>query len=106
VSPFEAAPERGAAAHPPRCRPKRGRSASPADPGAALHLDCAEYRIDDARKFCQYAVTGRPDDSAVVLGNLGIDEDAAVRHESFECFLLVPAHQPRISRDIGGEDGG
>jgi hypothetical protein len=45
-------------------------------------------------------------DSATVFGDLGIDKAAAVRHQSFECFLLVPAHQPRVSRNIDGEDGG
>src|SRR6516164_2179755 len=54
---------------------------------AALHLDCAADRIDDARKFHQYAVTGRLDDSAAVLGDLGIDKGASVRHQSFERSL-------------------
>jgi hypothetical protein len=30
----------------------------------------------------------------MVLGNFGIDNDAAVRHQSFECSLLVHPHQP------------
>jgi hypothetical protein len=30
----------------------------------------------------------------MVLGNFGIDNGAAVRHQSFERPLLVHAHQP------------
>ena len=90
----------------PKIEPLADRDTRVALRHAALHLDCAARRIDDTRKFRQYAVTGGLDDSAAVFGDFGIDKGAAVRHQSFECSLLVPTHQPRISRYIGGEDGG
>ena len=62
---------------------------------AALHLDCTAHRIDDARKFHQYAVTGRLDDSAAMLGDLGIDKGAAVRHS---CSSVPSSFRP-ISRE-------
>ena len=46
------------------------------------------------------------DDAAVVLGDFRIEELAAQRLEAFERALLVRPHQPRIPRDIGGEDRG
>jgi hypothetical protein len=44
--------------------------------------------------------------SALVLGDLRIDELMAQRLEAFERALLVRPHQPRIPRHIGGEDRG
>jgi hypothetical protein len=41
----------------------------------------------------------------VVLGDFRIQEVAAQRLEAFERALLIRAHQPRIPRDIGGENG-
>jgi hypothetical protein len=40
----------------------------------------------------------------MVLGNLRIEELAAQGFEAFERAFLVRPHQPRIPRDIGGED--
>jgi hypothetical protein len=40
----------------------------------------------------------------MVLGNFGIDNDAAVRHQSFECSLLVPTHQTRVPFHVGSEN--
>ena len=42
----------------------------------------------------------------MVLGDLRIEELAAQRFEAFERALLIRPHQPRIARDIGGEDRG
>src|SRR5215470_17459775 len=71
----------------PKIEPLADRDTRVALRHAALHLDCATHCIDDTRKFRQYAVTASLDDSAVVLGNFGIDNGATVRHQSFECSL-------------------
>ena len=71
-----------------------------------LHSDTAAYRVDDARKLHQQTVAGGLDDTAVVLGDLGIEELAAQRLKAFERAFLVRSHQPRIPRNIGGEDRG
>src|SRR5262249_16819972 len=47
---------------------------------AALHLNCAADRIDDTRKFRQYAVTGGLDDPAMVLDDFWFHKGAAVSH--------------------------
>ena len=41
-----------------------------------------------------------------MLANLWIEELAAQRFEALERALLIRPHQPRIPRDIGGEDRG
>src|SRR6516165_12636756 len=69
-----------------------------------LHRDGTAYRIDDAGKLHQQAITRGLDDATLVLGDLRIDELAAERLEAFECPLLVRLHQPRIPRHIGGKD--
>src|ERR1700758_3187956 len=46
----------------------------------------------------------RPEDAAVVLGDLRIEELAAQPFEAFERPSLARPHQPRIPRHIGGED--
>jgi hypothetical protein len=70
-----------------------------------LHFDRAAHRIDDAGKFHQHAVAGGLDNAAAVLGDLRIEELAAQRFEAFVRAFLVRPHQPRIPRDISGEDG-
>jgi len=39
-----------------------------------------------------------------VLGDCRIEELAAERLEAFESAFFIRPHQPRIPRDIGGED--
>jgi hypothetical protein len=41
-----------------------------------------------------------------VLGDCRIEELAAERLEAFESAFFIRPHQPRIPRDIGGEDRG
>jgi hypothetical protein len=41
-----------------------------------------------------------------MLGDRRIDKLAAQRFEAFERAFFVRAHQPRIPRHIGGENGG
>jgi hypothetical protein len=71
-----------------------------------LHRDGAAHRVDDAGKFHQHSVAGGLDDAAAVLGDLRIEELAALRFEAFERAFRVCAPQPRIPRHIGGEDRG
>ena len=69
-----------------------------------LHLGCAAQRVDNAGELDQEAVAGGLDEAAVVLGDFRIDEFAPQRLEAFERAFLVRPHQPRIPRDIGGEN--
>src|SRR6516162_6059952 len=62
--------------------------------------------IDDTRKFREHAVAGVLDDTAVMLGDLRIDQLAEMPLQAFVRTLLIGAHQPRIACDIGGEDRG
>jgi len=74
-------------------------------PHTPLHRDRTGDGLDDARKFDQQAVASGLDDAALVLGNLGIDEFAAVRLEPCQSAGFVRAHQPRIAGDVGSENG-
>ena len=58
---------------------------------AALDLDRAPYRVDDAGKLRQKPVAGFLDDPAMMLGNLGINQLAEMRHEAFVGALLIGA---------------
>jgi hypothetical protein len=84
---------------PPRRDPDRGR---PSRAGFAR----TAHRVDHAGEFRQHTVAGGLDDPAVMLANLRIDELVEMRLETFVCAFFVLAHQPRITRHIGGEDRG
>src|SRR5271166_6530266 len=71
----------------------------------ALDLDGAAHRIDDAGELGQQAVTRGLDDASVVLGNLGIDEFAAMCLQPGKGALLVGTHEPAVAGDIDGQDG-
>ncbi len=62
-------------------------------------------RFDDARELDQNAVAGGLDDAALVLGNLRVDQLAAMGAQPRQRAGLVLAHQPAVAGDIGGEDG-
>jgi hypothetical protein len=57
-------------------------------------------------EFEEQPVTGGFDDTPVMLVDPGIGDLAPQLIESGERALLIPFHQPRIARDIGGEDRG
>jgi len=57
-------------------------------------------------KFDQQPVAGGLDDPAPMLLDLRITQLAADRLQRGERALLVRPHQPRIARDIGGQDRG
>jgi hypothetical protein len=73
---------------------------------SALHLDGAPHRVDNTAKFDQHAVAGRFDNSTAVLGDLGINKLPPMRPEAVERSFLIGAHQPRVARDISGQNGG
>ena len=72
----------------------------------ALHVDRAAHRIDDAAELHQQAVAGGLDDAAAMLLDLGVGQFAPQHLQAIERAFLVRAHQPRVARDIGGENGG
>jgi hypothetical protein len=73
---------------------------------AVLHGEGAGDCFDDARKLDQQPVAGGLDHPPLVFGEFRIDQLAAQRLEPGQCPGLVLAHQPRVTRDIGREDGG
>jgi hypothetical protein len=46
------------------------------------------------------------DNAAPVLGDLGVDQLAAMDLEPREGPFLIGADQPAVARDVGGENGG
>jgi hypothetical protein len=69
------------------------RDADVAQRHAALEVDREPHRVDDARELEQQAVAHRLDDAAVVLGDLRVDQLAAVRLERGQRAALVAPHQ-------------
>jgi len=65
-----------------------------------LDLDRAAHRVDDAREFQQQAVPGRLDDAPGVLGDLRVDELAAVRLQCRQGAAVVHAHEARVAGHI------
>jgi hypothetical protein len=72
----------------------------------ALHFDRAVHRVDDAGKLDEEAVAGGLHDAAAVFLDFGIGQLPSQRLQSRKRPFLVGAHQPRIVRHIGGENGG
>src|SRR5262249_49092200 len=72
---------------------------------AALDFGGTAHRIHDVAEFDQHAVAGGLDDTAAIFGDLRVDEVTAVRLQPAERALFIFSLQPRIARDIGGEDG-
>jgi len=73
---------------------------------SVLHFDRAAHRLDRAGKLDQHPIARRLHDAPLMLGDLGIDQLASMRPEPLQRALFVDAHQTRITRDIGGENGG
>jgi len=71
-----------------------------------LHRNRAGDGLYDAREFDQDTVAGGFDDAAFVLGNLCIDEFAAVLFESRQCAGLIVTHEPGITDNICCKNGG
>jgi len=73
---------------------------------AALHVDRAAHRVDDAGELQQQSIAGSLDDPAVVLSDLGVDQLAPVRFQGREGGAVIPAHEKGISDHVGRNDGG
>src|SRR4029077_7628127 len=73
---------------------------------AMLDLDRVGYCIHDALKLNENTVTSRLHDATAILLVLGVDQLSAIFLEAGERTGLIRAHQPAITRNIGGEDGG
>ena len=73
---------------------------------AALDVDGAAHRVDDADEFHQHPVAGGLDDAAAVLGDLGVDQFLAMRFQLSKRALFVNAHQPAVAGHVAREDGG
>jgi hypothetical protein len=71
-----------------------------------LHGNGATHGIDGAGELDQHAVAGGLDDTAGILGDLAVQELAAVLLQTRERTLLVFADEPAVASNIGREDGG
>jgi len=72
----------------------------------ALDLDRTAHGINNARKLRQEAVACVLDYPTPVLRDLRIDQLLEVPLQPIVRPLLVRAHQPRVSRDVSGQDRG
>jgi hypothetical protein len=71
-----------------------------------LHFDCAAHRFDRAGELDQHPIARRLHDAPLMLGDLGVDQLASMRPEPLQRALFVDTDQTRITRNIGGENGG
>src|SRR6516165_4070451 len=62
-----------------------------------LHFDGAAHGINHPRELDQHPVAGGLDHPAVMFGDLGIDQFAAMRLQTFVRPLLVHPHQTRVA---------
>ena len=73
---------------------------------AALDRDAAAHRVDNAAELGQQTVAGGLDDAPGMLGDLVVDQLAAMRFEACQRAFLIVADQPAVAGNIGGENGG
>jgi hypothetical protein len=66
----------------------------------SLHGHRTDYGIYGACELHKHAIAGRLNDTAIVLGNSGIDDFAAVPLKGRQGADLVNFHQPRIAYDV------
>ena len=71
-----------------------------------LQFGRAGDRIYDAGEFHQHAITGEFDDTALMLADLGINEIVPQRLQCRKGPGLVGTHEPAVSNNVGGKDGG
>src|SRR5215469_10716518 len=71
-----------------------------------LDLCGAADSVYNTAKFGQQAVAGVLYDTTSVFFDLRIDQLFKMRFEALMSALLVHAHQPRVARNVGGEDRG
>ena len=73
---------------------------------AALDIDGALDRIDDASELRQNAVAHELEDAAAMLRYLRFNQFKPVGLQPLEGFRFILLDQPAVADDIGGEDGG
>jgi hypothetical protein len=83
----------------------------PGDTGFAidycpLQFHGTAHRVDVAWEFREHAIASILGDTPGILADLRVDELAAMRPEALVGAFLVRAHQPRVARNISGEDRG
>ena len=83
-----------------------GRQVGVALDHAALHLEGATHRVDDAAKLDEAAITGPPHDAAMVRGDRGIDQIAAQPPQPRQGAILICPGEPAVSDDVGNQDRG
>jgi hypothetical protein len=71
----------------------------------ALDLDGTAHGIHHAWKLRQHAA-GVLDDAAAVLLDLGVNQLVEMRFDPFVRAFLIGGHQPAVTRDVRGENGG
>ena len=83
-----------------------GRQAGVARLGAALDLEPATHRLNDARELGEEAVAGLLNERAAARADRRRNDLALQRGKAPVGALLVAAHEAAVARDVGGEDGG
>jgi hypothetical protein len=69
----------------------------------ALNIDGAADGVDHADELHEHPVSGRLDDAATVLGDLGVDQFLAMRLKLAQRAFLIGAHQPTVAGDVASE---
>src|SRR3954471_19717599 len=73
---------------------------------AALHLDSAAHGFDGACELDQQAIAGCLNNVPTMFADQRAEEFASVGLQAGQRAVLVRAHEARIARGIGGQDGG
>ena len=73
---------------------------------AVLTGDGRTHRVDNAGELREQPVAGGLDHASPVLGDARFNQFGKMGGQRCQCPFLVVPHQPRIARDVGGEDGG
>jgi hypothetical protein len=71
-----------------------------------MHFGRAAQRVDHAGELDEQPVADGFNDAASVLGDLGIDQLAAICLEPRAGPLLIGADQPAVTRDIRAKNAG
>ena len=71
-----------------------------------LHFHRTPDGVDDARELCKEAVASVLYDPAAVLLDLRVDQLAQVGLQPLVGSLLIGAHEARVTRHVGGKNGG
>jgi hypothetical protein len=71
-----------------------------------LDLEGTIYRADCAGELDQQPVSSTADQTAAMLGDLGLDRVSYVIRQPKVSALLVDTHQSTVADDVGNHDGG